>query len=107
MTADDALSSGVVLINRLEDASRSSRAGTNSPVNYSAALAGLREKLERLRGERGEVDEVCDRRERRWSLKIQLNQLKEDVHKVSVHIVHTYIRTYIQTLTSVNLYTLH
>ncbi len=53
-------------------------------MNYATALVAMRERLEQRRAEKGNVDEVCDRREKRWNLTIKLNQFKKDVKKVDV-----------------------
>ena len=69
------------LIKRLNDASRSAESAGSS-VNYSSAEESIRQCLEEAKVLEEKVREVCVKRERRWNLSIQLEQLGPSVDKV-------------------------
>ena len=56
-------------------------------TDYSKAIEYLETRLEAVRNEVGVAREVCDRRERLWSLSIQFNQFEPDVDKVRFWVV--------------------
>ena len=66
---------------RLKDAEKSAKsAGSN--VNYSAAESGIERRLEEGRAVEWKVREICLRREKRWKLALQFNQMEPSVDKV-------------------------
>ena len=81
--AGDAFNCCERLVGRLGNAMATAKeAGTS--VNYSAALESVQRKLDALRREKERLDKLCDQREERWSLCIQLHQFRKDVQKVCV-----------------------
>lgn len=69
------------LITRLNDAAKSAKSARSS-VNYSTVEESIKQRLEEAKAEEWTVREVCLRREKRWRLTIQLNQLDPSVKQV-------------------------
>ena len=66
---------------RLNDATKSAESAGSS-VDYSSAVASIEQRLEEAKTLEEKVREVCLKREKRWRLSIQLDQLGPDIDKV-------------------------
>lgn len=66
---------------RLEDAEKSAKSAGSS-VSYSSVMESIERRLEEGKSLEWKVREVCLKREKRWKLALQFNQLEPNVDKV-------------------------
>ena len=71
------------LMRRLKDAEKSAKSAGSS-VKYSSAEESIERRLEEAKGVEWKVREICLKREERWKLALQFNQLEPDVDKVTL-----------------------
>lgn len=83
--ATDAYQWSELLKRRLEEATKAAR-DVQTVLDYSASLEFLETKMNEVRAEEQKVLEVFFRRERRWILSIQYDQLGPDVEKVRIFV---------------------
>ena len=69
------------LVKRLKDAEKSAKSARSS-VNYSSAEESIEHRLEEGKAVEWKVREICLKREKRWKLTLQFNQLGPNVDKV-------------------------
>lgn len=68
---------------RLKDAEKSAKSAS-SGVNYSSAEESIEQRLEEGKAMEWKVREICLKREKRWKLALQFNQLAPSVDKVTL-----------------------
>ena len=68
---------------RLDVATKSAESAGTS-VDYSSAVTSIEQRQEETKSLEEKVREVCHKREKRWRLSIQLDQLGPNVDKVSL-----------------------
>jgi hypothetical protein len=73
-------------VRRLRDAEKSAKSAGSS-MSYSGAVEGIERRLEEGRAVEWKVREECLKREKRWKLALQFNQLEPNVDKVHVLLI--------------------
>ena len=69
------------LVRRLRDAEKSAKSAGSSVI-YSSAVESIERRLEEGKTIEWKVREICLKREKRWKLALQFNQLEPSVDKV-------------------------